>query len=214
MASTVDYHKCVSGLLAKADGRDKVMGAIQYVCLFLSEGQPGDTLNIMKNMGAARKPLRFYKPIELLLPLLVGPPAKGPAPLVVSGKVKSLALAMFFALDHVVWAGQAGIIKDKELLDKCQKMSFYGWMTGSSLTALELVAALQKDANNMSDEAKAKRQAQTLGVINASCQIAVAAGLLKLVDMKPRTIGAFGIATSALSIYGLLPPLPSKAKTA
>ena len=34
-------------------------------------------------------------------------------------QAKSLLMAIYFAADHVVWAGQAGIYTNKESLDRC-----------------------------------------------------------------------------------------------
>ncbi len=45
-------------------------------------------------------------------------------------------------------------------------------------------------------------------------QITVAAGMLKLIDLKPRTIGALGIIASAVNLYQITPPLPAKPKKA
>ena len=34
--------------------------------------------------------------------------------------------------DHLVWAGQAGVLKDKELAGNMQKLSLWGWFAASA----------------------------------------------------------------------------------
>ena len=43
-------------------------------------------------------------------------------------------MAIYFGADHIVWAQQAGILNNKELTDKAQKASLYGWFGGSLCT--------------------------------------------------------------------------------
>ena len=42
-----------------------------------------------------------------------------PRPTMLSVQAKNLLMAIYFAADHVVWAGQAGIYTNKEALDRC-----------------------------------------------------------------------------------------------
>ena len=39
--------------------------------------------------------------------------------LAVPWQAKNLLMAIYFAADHVVWAGQAGVYTNKEALDRC-----------------------------------------------------------------------------------------------
>ena len=57
-------------------------------------------------------------------------------------------------------------------------------------------------------------QKRLLTLTHAVTQASLAAGLSGLVPMKPRTIGALGVAASAMNVYMLMPPLPSHAKRA
>lgn len=45
-------------------------------------------------------------------------------------------MASYFAFDHVGWAAQAGLIKNKSLAERCQKISTYSWLLGSLSTVL------------------------------------------------------------------------------
>ena len=47
-----------------------------------------------------------------------------------------------------------------------------------------------------------------ISAATAASQAAVAASLLKLVNISPRQTAALGILTSVLAVYQLLPPLP------
>lgn len=56
--------------------------------------------------------------------------------------------------------------------------------------------------------AQAAVKARLVAATTVGAQAVVAAGLLNLVPLKPRTIGAFGVLTSVLACYQLLPPMP------
>jgi hypothetical protein len=43
-------------------------------------------------------------------------------------------MAIYFGADHIVWAQQAGLINNKQLTDRAQKASLYGWFGGSLCT--------------------------------------------------------------------------------
>lgn len=43
-------------------------------------------------------------------------------------------MAIYFGVDHVVWAQQAGIMNNKDLTARAQKWSLYGWFGGSLCT--------------------------------------------------------------------------------
>lgn len=49
-------------------------------------------------------------------------------------QLKDLLLATYFAADHVVWAFQIGLIQDKTVGERAQKVSLWGWALGSVLT--------------------------------------------------------------------------------
>jgi hypothetical protein len=66
----------LSQVLKQADGKDRVVGLLQYIALFASGGRPGPLTSIGLGLNDARRPFRLYKPIESLLPIL-----KGRAPL-------------------------------------------------------------------------------------------------------------------------------------
>lgn len=63
----------------------------------------------------------LLQPFESIMPIISNPhlnPNK-PLPLEVAAKLKNLLMAIYFAGDHVVWAGQAGLITNKETLQRC-----------------------------------------------------------------------------------------------
>lgn len=51
-----------------------------------------------------------------------------------SVQVKSALNTLYFSADHVVWASQAGILTDKALVDRAQKLSLYSWLGASCCT--------------------------------------------------------------------------------
>lgn len=55
------YYNALTALLAKSDGRDKFLAAIQFVAMYGAAGQAGHLSNIAKNLGGARKPFRVLK---------------------------------------------------------------------------------------------------------------------------------------------------------
>lgn len=59
--------------------------------------------------------------------------------------------------------------------------------------------------------ARAAVHARLVAATTVGAQAVVAASLLQLLPLKPRTIGAFGVVTSLLACYQLLPPLPPPA---
>ena len=58
---TMAYATQLKGLLAKADGKDKLIALIQYAAMFTSGGEAGYALAVQKSFSAARKPFRIYK---------------------------------------------------------------------------------------------------------------------------------------------------------
>ena len=58
---SLDYVKCAQGMLAKSEGRDKLLATLQYAAMFAAAGVPGSALQVQKNLGAARKPFRVLK---------------------------------------------------------------------------------------------------------------------------------------------------------
>lgn len=51
-------------------------------------------------------------------------------------QLKDLLLATYFTADHVVWAFQIGLIQDKTVGERAQKVSLWGWALGSVLTMI------------------------------------------------------------------------------
>jgi hypothetical protein len=45
-------------------------------------------------------------------------------------------MATYFAADHVVWAYQIGVISDKKIGERSQKVSLWSWALGSVLTMI------------------------------------------------------------------------------
>jgi len=223
------YIKAFQGLLSKSDGRDKLLAAMQYAAMFASAGAPGAAQQVQKSFAGARKPFRVLKPIDSIMPLLIGPAKKGAFPVVLLDKIKMLAFFFYFGADHIVWAGSTGLVKDKATLERAGKVSMYGWLT-ASLAALcieaiavgqtEAKAAKEKKEESCSGSQEALSTARfkhALSITNSCTQVAVASALLGLVPMKPRTIASLGVLTSCISMYTLapaLPPLPAKAKPA
>ena len=142
-----------------------------------------------------------------------------------TAQLKALSMAAFFGFDHVVWAGGAGLVEDKTLLEKAQKLSFYGWLLGSLcqlaadaaelrklLAAREKARAAAGDAPGAAAAADAAAapalHQRAIAATGTAAQAALAAALLGLLPLKPRTIGLIGVTTSAIACYQLMPPLP------
>lgn len=41
-------------------------------------------------------------------------------------------MTCYFVGDHLVWAGQAGLMQDKDFLSNMGKLSLWGWFGGSA----------------------------------------------------------------------------------
>lgn len=225
--STKEHLQVLNGFLAKADGKDKLTALIQYACMFLSAGEPGNIKKIQASVTAARKVFRVMRPLELIIPLINQPgfAGKDPKLLQAVNKLKALLMATYFGADHFVWAYQIGLISNKQLGERCQKISLYSWALGSILTAgvegyqIATLQVVQKDGesdadyNKRVDEARKAINQRMLVLVHALVQAALASGLLQLVPLKPRTVGLLGVVASAMNCYFLLPPYP-KAVTA
>lgn len=57
--------------------------------------------------------------------------AKGPTHMRALAKAKALGMALYFAGDHLVWAYNTGLLKNKKNQEMVQKASWYGWLLGS-----------------------------------------------------------------------------------
>jgi hypothetical protein len=103
----------------------------------------------------------------------------------------------------------------------------YGWMSSSIMTlAAELlaVAKTEKEAKRasrdksvdnkraVSDALWEKRSQHLLVLSQNTALVGVACGVLQLVPLKPRTIGALGVFGSLCNLYQMLPPPPAVAK--
>eukprot|EP00803_Ostreobium_quekettii_P009693 evm.model.scf_1727.6 EVM.evm.TU.scf_1727.6 scf_1727:30146-33515(+) len=217
-----DHLKAVNQFIAKSDGKDKLCATIQYACLFLAAGEPGNISKIKASVAAARKVFRILKPLESLTPLLLHPGFAGTRPLLIEtiGKLKCLLMAGYFGADHIVWSGQAGLVKDPVTLQNFQRFSTYCWFGGSLCSIANEVYELSQlclaQQECESEEEWQRKQAdvndaihrRSLVLIHACFQAALAVGLLQLAPIKTRTVGLIGVITSALNCYMMFPALP------
>eukprot|EP00245_Coleochaete_scutata_P015556 TRINITY_DN6989_c0_g1_i2.p1 TRINITY_DN6989_c0_g1~~TRINITY_DN6989_c0_g1_i2.p1 ORF type:complete len:260 (+),score=27.10 TRINITY_DN6989_c0_g1_i2:82-861(+) len=231
----------ISLYLNKAEARDKICRAIQYGSKFVSGGEPGTAQQVDKSTSLARKVFRLMKSVNEIQTLLSPPPKNSPLPLILLSRAKSALIATFLALDQVVWLGRVGIYKNKERTDLLSRISLFCWLAGSGCQSLteaseiaRLIAAKKKAERDFRRQAlqngtaadaslkdvyintAMKSQERALGLIKSSLDIVVAIGLLQLAPktVNPRLTGALGVITSLISCYQLLPPQPSKTKTA
>ncbi|WIA18315.1 hypothetical protein OEZ85_009780 [Tetradesmus obliquus] len=223
-----DTLQVIKGFCAKSDGKDKLTALVQYLCLYLSAGQPGNLKKVQASVTAARKIFRIMRPLETLTGLLTQPGFTGKQPMhqEALAKLKDLLMATYFSADHVVWAYQIGLIADKKTGERAQKVSLWSWALGSVLTMIiEANAILSVSSRRLareSDAEWAKRQeaarqeinGRLLVFIHGGLQALTAAGLLQLYPFKPRTVGLLGTLASALNCYFLLPPFPKRAAPA
>lgn len=220
-----DGLQVIKGFCAKADGKDKLTALVQYACLFLSAGEPGNLKKVQASVTAARKVFRIMRPLESMTPLLIQPGFQGKQAWQIETilKLKDVLMAVYFAADHVVWAYQIGLVNDKSTGERFQKISLWGWALGSVCTVvLETMAiaeAAAPRADGESDVEWAKRQEAARREINSRAlvlfhglvQAGTAAGLLQVVSMRPRTVGLLGAVASAINCYFLLPAMPKRA---
>eukprot|EP00798_Chlamydomonas_sp_ICE-L_P016871 gene16871-23142_t len=219
-----EHLQVLNGFLAKSDGKDKLTALIQYACLFLSAGEPGNIKKVQASVTAARKVFRVLK----MDCLLNQPGCTGKQPVVTEAvnKLKSLLMAMYFGADHIVWAHQIGLATDKTSLERWQKVSLWSWAMGSVATVIVeswMIAEgsvvrregeREEDFNQRVAVARKEANARMLTLIHGLVQAALAAGLLQVLPFKPRTLGVLGVVASAMNCYFLMPSYPVKAKQA
>jgi hypothetical protein len=225
MAPTYGEHLTViKGFCDKSDGKDKLTALIQYACMFLSAGQPGQIKKVQTSVTAARKVFRIMRPLESITPMLLQPGLSGSAPvgLQAINKLKGLLMAIYFGADHLVWAHQIGLTTDKKFGERAQKVSLYSWALGSVCTIIgeswQISLKMVQRKERESDEDYEARVKEAQAVINnhlfvllhALIQGLLAGGLLQLLPFKPRTVGLLGMTASAMNCYLLLPSYPKK----
>ncbi|GIL49947.1 hypothetical protein Vafri_6243 [Volvox africanus] len=226
MAPTyADHLTVVKGFCDKADGKDKLTALIQYACMFISAGEPGNIKKIQASVTAARKVFRVMRPLELVTPLLIQPGYTGKQPVLLEAinKVKAILMAIYFGADHVVWAHQIGLISDKKIGERYQKLSLWSWALGSVCTIAaegwQITAAnvtrkegeTEEEYGKRVEEVKKQINQRLFILIHALFQAALAAGLLQVAPLKPRTVGFLGVVASAMNCYMLLPAYPKPA---
>ncbi|KXZ52234.1 hypothetical protein GPECTOR_10g865 [Gonium pectorale] len=198
--------------------------------MFISAGEPGNVKKVQASVTAARKIFRVMRPLELMTPLLIQPGFTGKQPMLLEAinKVKAVLMAVYFGADHVVWAHQIGLIADKKVGERYQKLSLWSWALGSVCTVaaeswqIAALSVVRKEGESEDEYAKrvedVKKQInqRLFLVVHALVQTALAAGLLQTLPLKPRTVGLLGVVASAMNCYLLLPnypkPAPAKAK--
>mmetsp|Transcript_28537 Transcript_28537/g.45777 ORF Transcript_28537/g.45777 Transcript_28537/m.45777 type:complete len:307 (-) Transcript_28537:5189-6109(-) len=214
-------------VFSKADGKDRVVGLLQYIALFASGGRPGPLTSIGLGLNDARRPFRLYKPIESMLPILKGPKGKGV--LKALEYVKAFSMAAYVSCDHLVWAGQVGALsQDTTVMKYARRISFGGWALGSSAMAvaklpeltdiLRQLHQLGKDAEigtvsavgyadrKVALEEKALRV--ILDVVSGSTQAIVALALLGAIPLEKRKLSLLGMFMSLVGIYQILMQIP------
>lgn len=212
----------LKAFLNQAEARDKICRTIQYGSKFVSAGEAGVAREVDKTTSLARKVFRLLKSVNELEALLTPAAKTTPLPLVLLARAKSCLMATFFALDQIVWAGRTGIYKNKERTELLSKIALYCFLGGSATNSLHelghiLLLARKKQQTKDSYECQLLQkqlQQRLLGWVKSSLDIVVAIGLLQLVPKKvtPRVTGAFGVVTSLISCYQLLPSPKAKAK--
>ncbi|KMZ72063.1 Peroxisomal membrane protein 11-5 [Zostera marina] len=230
--STLDARRLELGLLVaylnKAEARDKICRAIQYGSKFISDGKPSIAQNVDKATSLARKVFRLFKFVNDLHALITPPVQGTPIPIILLGKSKNALLSTFLFLDQIVWAGRTGIYKNKERAELISRISLFCWMGSSACTALVELAELGRLSMSMKKIEKGlkgsekyedeqyldklkKSNARSLSLVKTSLDLVVAVGLLQLSPKKvtPRVTGGFGVISSLISCYQLLPsPAP------
>jgi len=234
MGRTEKNLKTMKDLLAKSDGRDKLLATVQYALMFVHAGQAGKVKKVQGNVASARKVFRVMKPVETLAPMITDPfgakelaKTDDPALMFLVKRAQMLLMALYFGGDHVVWAKSAGLIEGAETATLAKKVSMYSWFGGSVCKALVQMFELSKlvsrtnaklktlqdkdgeDAEDERRETRAKADAEalkrTFTVCHAAIQATLALGLAEALPIKPRTLGVLGVTASVMNIYLLLP---------
>merc|ERR1712057_49071 len=163
MGRTEKNLKTMKDLLAKSDGRDKLLATIQYALMFVHAGQAGKVKKVQGNVASARKVFRVMKPVEVLTPLITDPwgakASKSDSNLTFLVKRAQMCLmALYFGGDHVVWAKSAGILEDADTATLAKKVSMWGWFGGSCCKALIEMLELSKLVSNTNQKLKELQQ--------------------------------------------------------
>lgn len=153
-------------------------------------------------------------------------------------QLKAVSWAIFFTFDHVVWAHAVGFVTNKDTAERAQRTSFYGWLLASLCTLAvdlndiaKLHASREKAASALAaakraEDGEKKKEGEGTAAVEALrvaddalrtkfvnvastvSQAAVAASLLKLIELGPRKTAMFGLISSIVATYQLMPPLP------
>ncbi|KAI5073526.1 hypothetical protein GOP47_0011539 [Adiantum capillus-veneris] len=193
--------------LDQAEARDKICRAIQYGSKFVSGGAEGVANQVDSSTGLARKVFRLLKSVNELKAL--GSPSikTEKLPFVLLSKSKHSLMATFLALDNLVWAGRAGIYKNKRHTDFVSNISLYfllGSYACSSLAEFgHIVLKKTRESKEGNQEEKEHPYAHFLGFIKSSLDVVVTIGLLQLApkSVTPRITGACGTVTSLIACY-------------
>ena len=122
-----------------------MLAAVQYAAMFIAAGTPGDAKRVQASVAAARKVFRIMRPLESLTPLVHNPSINPNKPYIIEllNKIKPVLMSIYFGGDHVVWASQAGLLSNKEITQRAQKASLYGWFGGSLCTIVSEIYEIQ-----------------------------------------------------------------------
>lgn len=184
----------------------------------MSGGKEGVAQNVDLSTGLARKVFRLLKSVNELEALVTPSDKSMPLQLMILGKSKNFLMATYLALDHLVWAGRIGIIKNKhaEFISRVSLYFFLGGCACSSISELhKVVSILAKYREHGKTEVNQKKlYASVLGFVKSSMDVVVAVGLLQLASKRvtPRVTGALGFITSLITCYELFKSTSSKVK--
>lgn len=188
------------------------------------------------------------QPLEALLPLLTSPSgrltpqnlankarvrrarARAQRACSRSAQLKALSFAAFFGFDHVVWAGGAGLVEDKALLERAQELSFYGWWLGSlcglalDLAELRRLRASRRALRAAQRSAEAEERAGGGKALGGEAAAERARGAAQAAaaradalaraaeEQRAKLISVAGLATQAALAASLLKLLPTGPK--
>eukprot|EP00250_Pteridium_aquilinum_P015868 c22810_g1_i3 orf=290-985(+) len=217
----------LSRYLNQAEVRDKICRTIQYGAKFVSGGTEGVADKVDFSTGTARKVFRLLKSVDELNALVAVAPKQHHKPVVFLGRSKNALMAVYLALDNLVWAGSVGIYKNKrhtELVSNVSLYFFLGGCAASSLNELyqliQLVGKRKTDKDKVpvtTQEEEVERQwhPHALSFVKSSMDVVLAIGLLQLASKRvtPRVTGALGTVTSLITCYELFKAITLKVKT-
>jgi len=228
--------------IGTTSGRDKSCRALQYSSRFikaflLSLAKDKNQEFLAKlaehvdaiggNMGMTRKVLRWGRPIGiirnvfLMLKGLSKKDGKTDAQGLTFTYFKTLAdisLALFFLFDHVLYLGRLKIVKNQNILQRCDYLSNFFWLCECIATIVSDCMQIHVLQNKLAQESLARQKTveeindikekidnSILNIIRSVIDTPIALHFMNPKFLDPSFIGVLGTITSLIGCYQAWP---------